>query len=500
MLMYWGENMNCLLVIFGGTGDLAHRKLYPAVYNLFVSGQLPQRFAVVSVGRREKTDEEFRQDAIEAIKRFSRPNSGTDEDLIAVVSRFYYHKLDITDTNGYMSLKEFLIKLDKLYGTQGNRLYYLAVAPEHFKVIVHNLKAADMVINDGLSWQRLVIEKPFGSDLNSAMALNNVITGVFSEKHIYRIDHYLGKEMLQNIMAIRFANALFEPLWNNKYIDHIQIISSETVGVENRGPYYEKAGALRDMIQNHMLQLLMLIAMEPPAKLDTESIRDEKVKVLKSLSEMTPAKVYRDVVRGQYGRGYIDGKPVVGYREESRVSPFSNTETFVAMKVEVENFRWGGVPFYLLTGKRLPERFTEVVIQFISLPEVLYFKELKGLKPNTLLIRIQPREGVELYFNAKKPGVKNEIIQVGMDFCQNCAVDAISPDAYERLLLDAMKGDSALFTRWDEVEYAWRFVDNIAKVWAEEEPDFPNYPAGTWGPPAAKELIERDGRRWRMME
>ncbi|MBM7583242.1 glucose-6-phosphate 1-dehydrogenase [Caldicoprobacter guelmensis] len=492
--------MNCLLVIFGGTGDLAHRKLYPAVYNLFVSGQLPQRFAVVSVGRREKTDEEFRQDAIEAIKRFSRPNSGTDEDLIAVVSRFYYHKLDITDTNGYMSLKEFLIKLDKLYGTQGNRLYYLAVAPEHFKVIVHNLKAADMVINDGLSWQRLVIEKPFGSDLNSAMALNNVITGVFSEKHIYRIDHYLGKEMLQNIMAIRFANALFEPLWNNKYIDHIQIISSETVGVENRGPYYEKAGALRDMIQNHMLQLLMLIAMEPPAKLDTESIRDEKVKVLKSLSEMTPAKVYRDVVRGQYGRGYIDGKPVVGYREESRVSPFSNTETFVAMKVEVENFRWGGVPFYLLTGKRLPERFTEVVIQFISLPEVLYFKELKGLKPNTLLIRIQPREGVELYFNAKKPGVKNEIIQVGMDFCQNCAVDAISPDAYERLLLDAMKGDSALFTRWDEVEYAWRFVDNIAKVWAEEEPDFPNYPAGTWGPPAAKELIERDGRRWRMME
>ncbi|SFQ47057.1 glucose-6-phosphate dehydrogenase [Caldicoprobacter faecalis] len=491
--------MDCLLVIFGGTGDLAHRKLYPAVYNLFLSEQLSQHFAVVSVGRRDKTDEEFRQDAVEAIKKFSRPNSGTDEDLNAVVSRFYYYKLDISDSYGYVGLKEYLSRLDDRYGTQGNRLYYLAVAPEHFKTIVQHLKSAGMVLNDGLSWQRLIIEKPFGSDLSSAIALNNVITSVFSERHVYRIDHYLGKEMLQNIMAIRFANALFEPLWNNKYIDHVQIISSETVGVENRGPYYEKAGALRDMIQNHMLQLLMLTAMEPPAQLDTESIRDEKVKVLKSLSEMTPAKVRRDVVRGQYGGGYIDGKPVVGYREESRVSPFSNTETFVAMKVEIENFRWGGVPFYLLTGKRLPEKFTEIVIQFISLPEVLYFKELKGLKPNTLLIRIQPREGVELYFNAKKPGVKNEIIQVGMDFCQNCAVDAVSPDAYERLLLDAMKGDSALFTRWDEVEYAWRFVDNIAKVWAEEEPDFPNYPAGTWGPPAAKELIERDGRKWRMM-
>lgn len=245
-----------------------------------------------------------------------------------------------------------------------------------------------------------------------------------------------------------------------------------------------------------MLQLLMLTAMEPPALLDTQSIRDEKVKVLKSLSEMTPAKVRRDVVRGQYGRGQIDGKPVLGYREENRVSPNSDTETFVAMRIEVENFRWGGVPFYLMTGKRLPDRFTEIIIQFISLPEVLYFKELRGLKPNTLLIRIQPREGVELYFNAKKPGIKNEIIQVGMDFCQNCAVDAVSPDAYERLLLDAMKGDSSLFTRWDEVEHAWRFVDNIAKVWAEEQPDFPNYPAGTWGPYAARELIERDGRRW----
>jgi len=488
--------MDSILVIFGGTGDLAHRKLYPAVYNLSLSGQLPERFAVVSVGRRDKTDEEFRQDAIETIKRFSRPNSGSAANLNDIVSRFYYYRLDINNTKGYLDLKEYLSKLDERYGTQGNRIYYLAVAPEHFKTIAQHLKVTGMAPNDGSSWQRLVIEKPFGSDLISAKMLNSAISSGFNEQHIYRIDHYLGKEMLQNIMAIRFANALFEPLWNNRYIDHVQIISSETVGVENRGHYYEKAGALRDMIQNHMLQLLMLTAMEPPALLDTQSIRDEKVKVLKSLSEMTPAKVRRDVVRGQYGRGQIDGKPVLGYREENRVSPNSDTETFVAMRIEVENFRWGGVPFYLMTGKRLPDRFTEIIIQFISLPEVLYFKELRGLKPNTLLIRIQPREGVELYFNAKKPGIKNEIIQVGMDFCQNCAVDAVSPDAYERLLLDAMKGDSSLFTRWDEVEHAWRFVDNIAKVWAEEQPDFPNYPAGTWGPYAARELIERDGRRW----
>ena len=305
--------------------------------------------------------------------------------------------------------------------------------------------------------------------------------------------------MLQNIMAIRFANALFEPLWNNKYIDHVQIISSETVGVENRGAYYEKAGALRDMLQNHMLQLLMLTAMEPPAILDNNSIRDEKVKVLKSLSGMTYEKVRQHVVRGQYGSGQIDNKTVPGYREENKVSSSSDTETFVAMKVEVENFRWGGVPFYLLTGKRLPAKFTEIVIQFVSLPEVLYFKELRGLKPNTLHIRIQPMEGVELYFNTKKPGIRNEIIQVGMDFCQNCDADAVSPDAYERLLLDVMKGDSTLFTRWDEVEYAWRFVDSISRAWAEEKPVFPNYPAGTWGPYGARKLIEKDGRQWHVV-
>lgn len=453
----------------------------------------------MSVGRRDKTEDEFRKDAEQAIKRFSRSNNGSQTRLNQVLSRFYYYRLDIYNKDGYAQLGDYLSEIDKVYGTNGNRIFYLAVAPEHFKPIVENLRSAGMVINDGISWQRVVIEKPFGSDLNSAIMLNEVINRVFGEEHIYRIDHYLGKEMLQNIMAIRFANALFEPLWNNKYIDHVQIISSETVGVENRGAYYEKAGALRDMLQNHMLQLLMLTAMEPPAILDNNSIRDEKVKVLKSLSGMTYEKVRQHVVRGQYGSGQIDNKTVPGYREENKVSPSSDTETFVAMKVEVENFRWGGVPFYLLTGKRLPAKFTEIVIQFVSLPEVLYFKELRGLKPNTLHIRIQPMEGVELYFNTKKPGIRNEIIQVGMDFCQNCDADAVSPDAYERLLLDVMKGDSTLFTRWDEVEYAWRFVDSISRAWAEEKPVFPNYPAGTWGPYGARKLIEKDGRQWHVV-
>jgi len=491
--------MNSLLVIFGGTGDLAHRKLYPAVYNLFLSGELPENFAVVAVGRRDKTVEEFRNDAAQAIKKFSRPNNSRDSDLNKILSRFYYYRLDIYNADGYAQLNDYLSEIDKAYGTGGNRIFYLAVAPEHFKPVVENLKSVGMVINDGASWQKVVIEKPFGSDLNSATMLNEVINRVFGEEHIYRIDHYLGKEMLQNIMAIRFANALFEPLWNNKYIDHVQIISSETVGVESRGAYYEKAGALRDMLQNHMLQLLMLTAMEPPAALDNYSIRDEKVKVLKSLSEMTEEKVRKHVVRGQYGRGQIGNEIVPGYREEDKVSPVSDTETFIAMKVEVENFRWGGVPFYLLTGKRLPVKFTEIVIQFVSLPEVLYFKELRGLKPNTLHIRIQPTEGVELYFNTKKPGMRSEIIQVGMDFCQNCDIDEVSPDAYERLLLDVMKGDSTLFTRWDEVEYAWKFIDRIARAWADEKPIFPNYPAGTWGPYGARKLIENDGRQWHVV-
>lgn len=487
--------MCSLLIVFGGTGDLAHRKIYPAIYNLKVSGLLPDNFAMVAIGRRDKTEEVFRKDAENTIRSFSRENQGSEEDLKKVVSRFYYKRADFTSFEGYEGIKKFLNQLDKKYQTHGNWIYYLAVAPEHFGVIVQHLARSGMT-SQSRGYKRVVIEKPFGKDLQSAIKLNKIITDVFNEDNIYRIDHFLGKEMLQNIMVIRFANVMFEPLWNNKYIDHIQITSSETLGVENRGGYYETAGAMRDMMQNHMLQLLMLTAMEPPVSLNTHDIRDEKVRVLKAITPMSFEEVKTNVVRGQYGRGMIDGKPVRAYREEDRVSPDSMTETYMAMKLEIENFRWAGVPFYLRTGKRMPIKTTRIVVQFLPLPEILYYKEFNNLEPNRLIIEIQPREGVIIKFNGKKPGTRNEIIPVELDFCQNCAVGEVSPDAYEKLLLDVMAGDSTLFTRWDEVEYSWKLMDNISQAWNLQNPDCPIYPAGTWGPSEADELMKQDGRRW----
>ncbi|HHY82116.1 MAG TPA: glucose-6-phosphate dehydrogenase [Clostridiales bacterium] len=490
-----GIVIHCLLIVFGGTGDLAHRKIYPAIYNLYVSGHLPERFAMVAIGRRDKTEEAFRGEAADAIRRYTRENRGTQEDINKIVSRFFYRRADFTEYDGYEELKEYMNILDDKFQTGGNRVFYLAVAPEHFGTIVSNLARCGLTSQEN-GFKRVVIEKPFGKDLRSAVELNNIITSVFREDQIYRIDHFLGKEMLQNIMVIRFANALFEPLWNNKYIDHIQITSSETVGVESRGGYYETAGAMRDMMQNHMLQLLMLTAMEAPVSLDTHAIRDEKVKVLKAIAPMDPVKASRNVVRGQYGEGIIYGRRVPAYRSEHRVSPESDTETYMAMKLEVENFRWAGVPFYLRTGKRMPAKTTKIVIQFLPLPGILYYKEFNKLEPNRLIIEIQPREGVIIRFNGKKPGTKSQIIPVELDFCQNCAVGEVSPDAYEKLLLDVMNGDSTLFTRWDEVEYSWKLMDGISEVWSRQKPAFPNYAAGTWGPAEADELLQRDGRRW----
>ncbi len=487
--------IRCILVIFGGTGDLAHRKIYPAIYNLYVSGKLPENFALVAVGRRDFNNEGFREAAAESIKHYSRENKGTPDDIVHVVSSFYYFQIDFTKGEGYGQLKEFLETLDSRYQTMGNRIFYLAVAPEFFETIVTHI-AANGMTDQATGFKRVVIEKPFGRDLVTARKLNDVLMSAFSEDQIYRIDHYLGKEMLQNIMVIRFANTMFEPLWNNKYIDHIQITSSETAGVENRGGYYDNAGALRDMLQNHMLQLLMLTAMEPPVSLNTHSIRDEKVKVLKALSPLDKESVSTNVVRGQYGEGIINNRKVPGYRSENRIQPDSDTETFIALKVNIDNFRWAGVPFYLRTGKRLAEKCTKIVVQFLRLPAILYYKDYGNLDPNRLIIEIQPREGVKIKFNGKKPGSKDEIIPVEMDFCQNCEIGAVSPDAYERLLLDVMCGDSTLFTRWDEVEYAWQFVDNISEAWSAQKPAFPNYAAGTWGPPESDELIGRDGRNW----
>jgi glucose-6-phosphate 1-dehydrogenase len=487
-------DLPCILVIFGGTGDLTHRKLIPSLYNLQHQNLLPDNFAVVSVGRRDYSNDFYREQLRKSAENFSRFKIN-DEDWSKLEQRIHYVKFNFEDHDGYDKLDENLREFDTTYNTQGNRIYYLAVAPEYFEVIVDKLEEHNMALNSpGI--KRIVIEKPFGKDVESAQYLNDKITRVFTEKNTYRIDHYLGKEMIQNIMVLRFANTLFESIWNNKYIDNIQISSSETVGVENRGGYYENSGALKDMIQNHMLQLLTLVAMEPPANLDTESIRDEKVKVLRSMEKITPKYIKENMVRGQYGRGRIGNKDVAAYREEDRVSPDSNIETFAALKLQIENYRWAGVPIYLRTGKRLRTKSTEIIIQFKTLPGVLYFKENGHLEPNLLVIKIQPREGAFFQFNAKRPGTGNVIVPVQMDFCQNCNFENNSPEAYERLLSDVIKGDSTLFTRWDEVAFSWKYVDNILKVWRENESDFPNYESGSWGPKEADELLAKDGRKW----
>lgn len=489
----------CILVIFGATGDLTHRKLYPAIFNLYRDRLLPERFAVVSIGRRDKALEEVRRDVVESVQTHSRVKFASLAEQERFVKLFHYLKFDFYDQAGYAALAAFLRDLDTELGTGGRYVFYLAVAPEHFAQISSQLLHHGLT-SQSESWRRVVIEKPFGSDLRSAQELNQALTQAFSEKEIYRIDHYLGKEMLQNLLVIRFANALFEPLWNNKYIDHVQINLSETSGIEGRGPYYDKAGALRDMVQNHMLQLLTLTAMEPPVSLDPDAIRDEKVKVLKALQPISVENVKERTVRGQYVSGLVSGERVPGYHEEERVNPASDTETYVALKVEIDNFRWAGVPFYLRTGKRLPKKSTEVIIQFKELPGILYFKDFTGQVANLLVIRVQPMEGVSFQFNAKRPGPTNELVPVQMDFCQNCREGYNSPEAYERLLYDVMRGDSTLFTRWDEVEYAWKFIDEIAVGWQERQIKPEPYQAGTWGPNQADELLRRDGLTWINLE
>ena len=487
-------DLSCVMVIFGGTGDLTHRKLMPALYNLAYQEMLPDEFAIVSIGRRGFSDEEYREKVKGSIRKYSR--FPVDSEILNnIIDKIYYIDFDFKDDSGYQRLKEFLDNIDKRYNTRGNRIYYLAVSPEYFEPIVEKLKFHNMNEYKD-SNRRIVIEKPFGKDLKSAIYLNNKIKSAFNENNIYRIDHYLGKEMIQNIMVIRFANVIFESLWNNRYIDNIQISSSEIVGVENRGGYYESSGALKDMIQNHIFQLLSLVAMEPPISLHTEDIRDEKVKLLKSIEKVTPEYVMKNMVRGQYGRGKIGNKEVLAYREEERVSPTSDIETFAAMKLYIQNYRWAGVPFYIRTGKRLANKSTEIVIQFKSAEKLLYFQEFDNLQPNLLVIKIQPKEGILFQINGKKPGVESQIVPIHMNFCQNCPLENNSPEAYERLLFDVMKGDSTLFTRWDEVEYSWRFTDTISEVWRNTSPSYPNYDSGSLGPRESDELLKRDGRLW----
>ncbi len=479
----------CTLVIFGASGDLTRRKIFPALYSLGLRGLLPERFAVVGVARTEQTTKQWVAEMKKAVKEHGRDElrAAAWNELAAGMR---YVATDFADEGGEDRVLDTLRGLDEERGTAGNRLYYLAVPPVAFETIVNEL--GERRSTEG--WVRLIVEKPFGHDQASARRLNEILLAHFDESEIFRIDHYLGKETVQNMLALRFANGIFEPIWNRQFIDHIQITVAESIGIEGRAAFYEEAGVIRDVFQNHLLQLVALTAMEPPIDFTADSVRNEKVKVLRSLHTPGP----KSVVRGQYGRGFIEGEEVPGYRDEPDVSRDSITETYVAAKLYVDNWRWADTPFYVRAGKRQPRRETTIAIQFQRAPHPP-FAEIagEGLRPNVLLIHVQPDEGVSLAIGAKVPGAGMSIRTVHMDFLYGGAFRTGLPEAYERLILDAMLGDATLFTRADEVDEQWALVDAIVSAWKRDRPSFPNYPAGTWGPPAADDLIERDGRSWR---
>jgi glucose-6-phosphate 1-dehydrogenase len=494
----------CAVVIFGASGDLTRRKLMPALYNLAVSRSLPSGFGVVGVARRERTPDEFRADMKEAVSQFSR-RKPIDPAVWSDFERgITYASGTFEDPQTYVKLKAALEQLDRERGTGGNRLYYLAVPPSEFAVIMRNLKEAGLVAppksspTDPGPWTRVIIEKPFGSDLKSAKELNAVVAQTFDESQVFRIDHYLGKETVQNVLVFRFANSLWEPLWNREHVDHVQITVAEEIGVEGRGKFFEQTGITRDIVENHLMQLLCLTAMEPPISLSADAVRDEKVKVLRSMRRIERSLIQDNVVRGQYTRGYVKGEEVPGYREEPDVAKDSRVETYVAMRLHIDNWRWGGVPFYVRAGKRLARRVTEIAIQFKKVPHGLFSAPDGGISPNVLAMRIQPDEGIALRFTTKEPGQTTVLRDVAMDFRYGAAFGSNTPEAYERLLLDAMRGEATLFTRRDEVEEQWAFIDPIIEAWrtaANAPPPF--YPAGTWGPDQADDLLARDGRRWR---
>src|SRR5205809_1242351 len=487
----------CSIVIFGATGDLTHRKLIPALYNLAADGELPPAVAIIGFARRPKSDDDFRKEMEEAVRKFSR-QAVRDEIWKTFSQSLFYHQSEFGAEAGYKSLAERLEKTDNERGTRGNRLFYFAAGPDQFETILKNLKAAGLNRAKKGSWARVIIENPFGTDLASARELNRIVNDAFEESQTFRIDHFLGKETAQNILVLRFANAIFAPLWNTHYIDHLQITAAETLGVETRAGYYETAGALRDMVQNHLLQLLCLVAMEPPTDLSADSIRDEKVKVVRSLRRWSPEDISANVVRGQYAKGAINGEPVVGYRQEKNVNADSQTETFVALRLYIDTWRWAEVPIYMRVGKRLPKSATDISIHFKKAPAVLFNKDSHDL--NVLVIRIQPDEGISLRIHAKVPGTSFRIEPVKMDFHYGTSFGKASPEAYERLLLDAMSDDATLFARRDEVEEAWAFIDIIERAWAEKNaPPLTFYPAGSWGPEEADNLLARDGRAWRRL-
>jgi glucose-6-phosphate 1-dehydrogenase len=479
----------CVLVIFGASGDLTRRKIFPALYALALRRLLPEQFAVLGTARSEWTDEEFRRQMEAAVQEFGRDEFHQDVwDRLAADT--IYRALDSADPAAPDELTGYLTQLDEERGTEGNRVYYLAVPP----VAMPQLAQALGKLHDTAGWTRLIIEKPFGYDQGSARHLNEQILQHFTEEEVFRIDHYLGKETVQNMAALRFANGIFEPIWNRQFIDHVQITVAESIGIEGRADYYERAGAIRDIVQNHMLQLVALTAMEPPSDFTADSVRNEKVKVLRSIHTPGP----KHVVRGQYGRGYVEGIEVPGYLEEPGVDPSSLTETYVAAKLFVDNWRWADTPFYVRTGKRLPRRETTIAIQFKRAPHPPFAESAaEELRPNVLIIHVQPDEGVSLAIAAKVPGLGIKLRTVHMDFVYGGAFHVEMPEAYERLILDAMRGDATLFTRADEVDEQWAIVDAIVAAWRRDRPAFPNYAAGMWGPPSADALLHRDGRSWR---
>jgi glucose-6-phosphate 1-dehydrogenase len=479
----------CAFVIFGASGDLTQRKLLPALYSLAFRRLLPERFAVVGVARSESTTDEWVARMEEAVREHGRDEFRQDVwDELAAGMR--YVATDFASDGGENAVGQQLTELDEERGTAGNRLYYFAVPPSAISTLVREIGER----RSAEGWTRLIIEKPFGHDLASARALNEELAEHFSEGEIFRIDHYLGKETVLNTLALRFANGIFEPIWNRQFIDHVQITVAESIGIEGRAGFYEQAGAIRDIFQNHLLQLVALTAMEPPIDFTADSVRNEKVKVLRAMHTPGP----KSVVRGQYGRGFVEGVEVPGYRDEAGVAPDSLTETYFAAKLYVDNWRWADTPYYVRCGKRLPRRETTIAIQFKRAPHPPFEEtSADGLRPNVLLVHVQPDEGVSLAIGAKVPGQGMTIRTVHMDFLYGGAFRTGLPEAYERLILDAMLGDATLFTRTDEVEEQWSLVDAIVAAWRRDRPSFPNYAAGTWGPPSADELIERDGRSWR---
>jgi glucose-6-phosphate 1-dehydrogenase len=494
--IYGGRSEPCAIVVFGASGDLAKRKVIPAMYDLAHSGALGEHYSIIGFARTQITDDAFRQSLGEAAKTISEVGPIDPAKWDAFAANLHYCQGDYGDAESFARLSKKLDELDAQAGLCGNRLFYLSTPPEVYQDIVEHLGQAGLArpCKPG-SWVRIIIEKPFGRDLASAKQLNKIVLNVFEEKQVYRIDHYLGKDTVQNLLVLRFGNGIFEPLWNRNYVDHVQITASETLGVERRGGFYETAGALRDMIQSHVLQLTSLVSVEPPASFDATAVRNEKLKVLQSIRPFNLEMVAQWVVRGQYGPAQLGDKAVEGYRDEPQVNPDSRTETFVAMRVLIDNWRWAGVPIYLRTGKRLAKRTTEIMIQFKRAPHIV-FRD-KNVQANRLVLNIQPSEGICISFGAKKPGTEMNIGNVAMDFSYAKTFGNGSRSAYATLLNDCLRGDATLFDRGDSVEAAWALVDPILDVWsAAKTATVPEYPSGSWGPKESDQLLERDGRQW----